>query len=106
MGDESEDTVREEGNGACGDGGGGDGSGDSRRRYFVSLIDEGIYKKGVFQRLRRRHKVSPLVFPVAAYRKGIQGTENTSRTPPPVECSLWFPGMSNQDDAWQLVSSL
>lgn len=31
--------------------------GDSRRRYFVSLIDESIYKKGVFQRLRRRHKV-------------------------------------------------
>lgn len=28
-----------------------------RRRYFVSLIDESIYKKGVFQRLRRRHKV-------------------------------------------------
>lgn len=30
----------------------------SRRRYFVSLIDEGVYKKGVFQRLRRRYKVS------------------------------------------------
>ena len=29
-----------------------------RRRYFVSLIDEDVYKKGVFQRLRRRHKVS------------------------------------------------
>lgn len=31
--------------------------GKRRRRYFVSLIDESIYKKGVFQRLRRRHKV-------------------------------------------------
>jgi len=31
--------------------------GSGRRRYFVSLIDESIYKKGVFQRLRRRHKV-------------------------------------------------
>lgn len=31
--------------------------GERRRRYFVSLIDESIYKKGVFQRLRRRHKV-------------------------------------------------
>lgn len=35
--------------------------GDSRRRYFVSLIDESIYKKGVFQRLRRRHKVRTLM---------------------------------------------
>lgn len=31
-----------------------------RRRYFISLIDESIYKKGVFQRLRRRHKVRAL----------------------------------------------
>lgn len=31
----------------------------SRRRFFVSLIDESIYRKGVFQRLRRRHKVGP-----------------------------------------------
>ncbi|CAM9557151.1 unnamed protein product [Sphacelaria rigidula] len=30
----------------------------SKRRYFVSLIDESIYKKGVFQRLRRRHKAA------------------------------------------------
>lgn len=34
--------------------------GTSRRRYFVSLIDEGIYKKGVFQRLRGRHKVGKI----------------------------------------------
>lgn len=34
-----------------------DGDPGARRRYFVSLIDESIYKKGVFQRLRRRHKV-------------------------------------------------
>lgn len=31
--------------------------GEARRRYFVSLIDESIYKKGVFQRLSRWHKV-------------------------------------------------
>lgn len=43
--------------------GGSDGHGEPaaehgpRRRYFVSLIDESVYKKGVFQRLRRRHKV-------------------------------------------------
>ena len=36
----------------------GGGKGLRRRRYFVSLIDESIYRKGVFQRLRRRHKVS------------------------------------------------
>eukprot|EP00903_Cladosiphon_okamuranus_P008461 g8129.t1 len=31
-----------------------------RRRYFISLIDESIYKKGVFQRLRRRHQAAVL----------------------------------------------
>ncbi|CAN0229905.1 unnamed protein product [Ectocarpus sp. 12 AP-2014] len=38
-----------------------DGGGlEKKRRYFVSLIDESIYKKGVFQRLRRRHKAAVL----------------------------------------------
>ncbi|CAN0464510.1 unnamed protein product, partial [Ectocarpus sp. 12 AP-2014] len=46
--------------------GGGDHSGTGvsvgLARYFVSLIDESIYKKGVFQRLRRRHKVRASIF--------------------------------------------
>ncbi|CAM9714067.1 unnamed protein product, partial [Hapterophycus canaliculatus] len=36
----------------------GKDGGGSRRRYFISLIDESIYKKGVFQRLSRRHKAA------------------------------------------------
>ncbi|CAM9730061.1 unnamed protein product [Ectocarpus fasciculatus] len=36
------------------------GGSEKKRRYFVSLIDESIYKKGVFQRLRRRHKAAVL----------------------------------------------
>ncbi len=40
--------------------------GSGRRRYFVSLIDESIYKKGVFQRLRRRHKVRMVLGTAAA----------------------------------------
>lgn len=35
----------------------GDEEEGGRRRYFVSLIDEGVYKKGVFQRMRKRQKV-------------------------------------------------
>lgn len=31
-----------------------------RRRYFVSLMDESIYRKGVFKRLRKRHKAKVL----------------------------------------------
>ena len=41
-----------------------------RRRYFVSLIDESIYKKGVFQRLRRRHKVRAVVFRISGRHLG------------------------------------
>ncbi|CAM9735002.1 unnamed protein product [Ascophyllum nodosum] len=37
-----------------------------RRRYFVSLIDEDVYKKGVFQRLRRRHKAVVMALAPAA----------------------------------------
>lgn len=44
-----------------------------RRRYFVSLIDESIYKKGVFQRLRRRHKVRAWCF---GFRGGTWGPTN------------------------------
>ncbi|CAN0164739.1 unnamed protein product, partial [Laminaria digitata] len=42
------------------------GEGLRRRRYFVSLIDESVYKKGVFQRLRRRHKAAVLALAPAA----------------------------------------
>lgn len=45
---------------------GEDAGSDRRRRYFVSLIDESIYKKGVFQRLRRRHKVRAVEWCTAA----------------------------------------
>lgn len=38
------------------------GGSEKKRRYFVSLIDESIYKKGIFQRLRRRHKVRASIF--------------------------------------------
>ncbi|CAM9759972.1 unnamed protein product, partial [Choristocarpus tenellus] len=39
---------------------------DSRRRYFVSLIDESIYKKGIFQKLRKRHKAAVVALAPAA----------------------------------------
>lgn len=48
-----EDVVEDE----ISSGATGGGLGSRKRRYFVSLIDESIYRKGVFQRLRRRHKV-------------------------------------------------
>ena len=33
---------------------------DEYRRYFVSLMDESIYKRGVFKRLKKRHKAKAL----------------------------------------------
>lgn len=63
-GPEWDEAVSEESVGAFLEGTSGEMAGKdqegSRRRYFVSLIDESIYKKGVFQRLRRRHKVRAL----------------------------------------------
>lgn len=47
----------EEGDEPRGVGGESKSKSKSKRRYFVSLIDESVYKKAVFFRLRRRHKV-------------------------------------------------
>lgn len=56
-GQEWDQSGREENEKALPKTGNGD-DGVLRKRYFVSLIDESVYKKGVFQRMRRRHKVS------------------------------------------------
>lgn len=63
-----DEAILEESNETASSGGAAAGLDRRKRRYFVSLIDESIYKKGVFQRLRRRHKVRVVCTTVLPFR--------------------------------------